>query len=305
MQAKSSSLLRRGGGNSRRTVRTLNPAFVYDYTLRCAIRACIEQTNKQKGALKEPKDNKASNRHSVHLSGVSDVFGNIADKFVGDESNGSKDRLTKPVVVGLMRRLEDIKDGKDVSKQEYHDRRFISVVRQVRDEVKQHRYRPSGSINDLVITFLRTSEAELKKSDPNPAVWFKDLDRYVIRFTEILLLTLKEDAPGSASAELIDTLTKSILPPKSKQQQQQDQRNSAGANNSSTDILDVIENYPMVKTVQNLFQIENTIHRQKIRDLQPICTESVKYLKHSSIDTQQAYTSFFHIELLLGYQKLY
>ena len=266
----SSTLRRRGGNNSRRTVRTLNPAFVYDYTLRCAIRACLENHKKQQKGIKEPKE-KVSNRHSVHLGGVSDVFGNIADKFGGED--GTKDRLTKPIVVGLMRRLEDIKDGKDVSKQEYLDRRFVSVVRQVRDEVKQHRYRPSGSINDLLITFLRTSEAELKKSDPNPAVWFKDLDRYVIRFTEILLLVLKEDAPQAASAELIDTLNKSILPPKSKQQQQQEQRNTT---NNSTDILDIIENYPMVKTVQNLFQIENSIHRQKIRDLQAICTESVK-----------------------------
>ncbi|KAI9334636.1 hypothetical protein BD770DRAFT_416074 [Pilaira anomala] len=276
MQMKSSSTLRRGIGNSRRTVRTLNPAFVYDYTLRCAIRACLEEENKQKGGLKEPKE-KVSNRHSVHLSGVSDVFGNLADKFVGEDNSSGKDKLTKSIVVPLLHRLDNIKDGKDVSKQEYLDRRFISVVKQVRDEVKKHRYHPSGSINDLLIVFLKTSEAELK-TDPNPAVWFKDLDRYVVRFTEILLLTLKEDAPNAASPELMETLRKSILPTKSKQQQQQEQRNNANTNNNSTDIIDIIENYPMVKTVQNLFQIENSIHRQKIRDLQAICTESNFFL---------------------------
>lgn len=281
MQVKSSSTLRRGIGNSRRTVRTLNPAFVYDYTLRCAIRACLEEENKQKGGLKEPKE-KVSNRHSVHLSGVSDVFGNLADKFVGEDNSSGKDKLTKSIVVPLLHRLDNIKDGKDASKQEYLDRRFISVVKQVRDEVKKHRYHPSGSINDLLIVFLKTSEAELK-TDPNPAVWFKDLDRYVVRFTEILLLTLKEDAPNAASPELMETLRKSILPTKSKQQQQQEQRNNANTNNNSTDIIDIIENYPMVKTVQNLFQIENSIHRQKIRDLQAICTESVMY------------TLFFHL----------
>ncbi|CAO0801326.1 unnamed protein product [Mucor circinelloides] len=273
MQAKSSTL-RRTLGNSRRNVRTLNPAFVYDYTLRCAIHACLEEHSKQK-LQPTNKEQKTSNRHSVHLSGVSDVFGNIADKFGSEEPN--KDKLTKPVVVGLLRRLDDIKDGKDVSKPEYLDRRFISIVRQVRDVVKQHRFRPQGSINDLVITFLRTSETELKKSDPNPAVWFKDLDRYVVLFTEVLLLTLKEDAPNSASQELIDTLRKSILPPKSKQQQQQEQRNSNPVTNNA-DILDIIENFPMVKTVQNLFQIENSIHRQKIRDLKAICTESNFFL---------------------------
>ncbi|KAI9485405.1 MAG: hypothetical protein EXX96DRAFT_513980 [Benjaminiella poitrasii] len=291
MQAKNSSTLRRGGNSSRRAIRTLNPAYVYDYTLRCAIHACLEHQNKQKLAVNSRENRSSgshssstsSHRHSVHLSGVSDVFGNIADKFVSDESNASKDKLTKPVVVGLMRRLDDIKDGRDVSKTEYLDRRFISIVKQVRDIVKQHRYRPQGSINDLLVTFLRTSEAELKKSDPNPAVWFKDLDRYVVLFTEVLLLTLKEDAPNSASAELILTLNKSILPPKSKKQQLQEQRSSSNnssnnTNTSSTDILDIIENFPMVKTVQNLFQIENSIHRQKIRDLQSICTESNFFL---------------------------
>lgn len=279
MQSKSThSTLRRGGNSSKRTVRTLNPAFVYDYTLRCAIHACLEDTSKQKLGPNN-KEQKQNNRHSVHLSGVSDVFGNIADKITGDE-NVSKDKLTKPVVVGLMRRLDDIKDGKEISKPEYLDRRFISIVRQVRDVVKQHRYRPQGSINDLVITFLRTSETELKKTDPNPAVWFKDLDKYVVLFTEVLLLVLKEDAPNSASPELIDTLRKSILPKQQQKKQQAVSRNSS-VNNSdttSTDILDIIENFPMVKTVQNLFQIENSIHRQKIRELHPVCTEAVRLM---------------------------
>ncbi|KAG1151513.1 hypothetical protein G6F37_002376 [Rhizopus arrhizus] len=272
MQVKSSSTLRRGGGSSKRTVRTLNPALVYDYTLRCAIRACLEQNNKNP---KEAKKDSSSNRHSVHLSGVTDVFGNLADKITGDEGSEKSNKMTKPVVVGLMRRLEDIKDGKDVSKQEYVDRRFVSVIRQMKDEVKQHRYRPQGSINDLVVTFLKLSEAELKKSDPNPAVWFKDLDRYVIRFTEILLLVLKEDAPSAASSEYIESLQKSILP-KSKKQPSSEQRNSSSSNNSNstTDTLDSVENFPMVKTVQTLFQIDNSVHRQKIRDLLPICTES-------------------------------
>ncbi|CAO3668707.1 unnamed protein product [Rhizopus microsporus] len=100
---------------------------------------------------------------------MSDVFENLADKIVGDEGGEKSNKLTNPVVVGFMRRLDDIKDGKDVSK-------FISVVRHMRDEVKQYRFRPQGSINDLVVTFLKLSEAELKKIDPNPAIWFKDLD---------------------------------------------------------------------------------------------------------------------------------
>ncbi|KAG1471384.1 hypothetical protein G6F56_002153 [Rhizopus delemar] len=261
MQVKSSSTLRRGGGSSKRNQRAFNPAHVYDYSLRCAIRACLEQTK-----VKETKREHSLHRHSVHINNMTDRLGNLADRIVGDE-NEKSNKLTKPVVVGLMRRLEEIKDGKDVSKPEYVDRRFISVIRHVRDTVKQHRYRPQGSINDLVVTFLKTSEAELKKSDPNPAVWFKDLDRYVVRFTEILLIVLREDAPNAASSEYIDSLQKSILP---KQTKPAEHRKS----HLAVDPLDVVENFPMVKTVQNLFQIESSVHRQKIRDLLPVCTES-------------------------------
>lgn len=263
MQVKSSSTLRRGGGSSKRNQRAFNPAHVYDYSLRCAIRACLEQTK-----VKETKREHSLHRHSVHINNMTDRLGNLADRIVGDE-NEKSNKLTKPVVVGLMRRLEEIKDGKDVSKPEYVDRRFISVIRHVRDTVKQHRYRPQGSINDLVVTFLKTSEAELKKSDPNPAVWFKDLDRYVVRFTEILLIVLREDAPNAASSEYIDSLQKSILP---KQTKPAEHRKS----HLAVDPLDVVENFPMVKTVQNLFQIESSVHRQKIRDLLPVCTESVR-----------------------------
>ncbi|KAG1229723.1 hypothetical protein G6F67_006942 [Rhizopus microsporus] len=194
---------------------TLNPALVYDYTLRCAIRACLEQNSK--ASLKEPKKDTSSNRYSVHLSGMSDVFENLADKIVGDEGGEKSNKLTNPVVVGFMRRLDDIKDGKDVSKSEYIDRRFISVVRHMRDEVKQYRFRPQGSINDLVVTFLKL---------------------------KILLLVLREDAPSAASSEYIESLQRSILP-KPKQQSTTEQRNSSSSGNSTTDTLDMVEDFPM------------------------------------------------------------
>ncbi|KAI8367396.1 hypothetical protein EDC96DRAFT_461821 [Choanephora cucurbitarum] len=279
MYSPTSPTLRRVGGSSRRTPRPLNPALVYDYTLRCAIHACLEQHNKQQKSAQLQPPTSRLNRHSVHLGGVSDVLGNLADKLTGDEATASKDKLTKPVVVGLLRRLDDIKEGKDISKPEYRDRRFLLIVKQVRDAVKKHRFRPQGSINDLVVTFLRISETEVKKMDPNPAVWFKELDRYVVLFTEVLLHVLTEDAPQSASPELIETLSKSIVPPKSRRQQQQDHRKSMMMMNSSTvDIIDVIEQFPMVQTVKSLFQIEDSIHRQKIRELHSICTESNFFL---------------------------
>ncbi|KAG1257362.1 hypothetical protein G6F68_009340 [Rhizopus microsporus] len=148
---------------------------------------------------------------------MSDVFENLADKIVGDEGGEKSNKLTNPVVVGFMRRLDDIKDGKDVSKSEYIDRRFISVVRHMRDEVKQYRFRPQGSINDLVVTFLKL---------------------------KILLLVLREDAPSAASSEYIESLQRSILP-KPKQQSTTEQRNSSSSGNSTTDTLDMVEDFPM------------------------------------------------------------
>ena len=98
----------------------------------------------------------------------------------------------------------------------------------------------------------------------------------MVRFTEILLLVLREDAPSAASSEYIESLQRSILP-KPKQQSTTEQRNSSSSGNSTTDTLDMVEDFPMVKTVQNLFQIESSVHRQKIRDLLPVCTEAVRY----------------------------
>jgi hypothetical protein len=242
-----------------------NPGAVYDFALRCAIRACLEQTTNEQAQLNVASARKESHRHSVHLSNMGEKLGNLADKITTLDLKNDK-KITRPFAQGLMKRLDNIRHGKDTSKSEYSDKRFQIIAKVVRDHVKQ--YRSTGeSVNDIVIFFLRTSEAELKKMDPNPAVWFKDLDRYVARFAELLLIVLKEDAPQSATPELIESLNRSIMPSK----QAQPKKKQVYDN-----LLDTLENFPMVQTVQQLFHISLQDHRQKLRELQHVCTEAVR-----------------------------
>ncbi|KAG0163815.1 hypothetical protein DFQ28_011189 [Apophysomyces sp. BC1034] len=261
MEIKSSSTLRRGGG--RRTTRSVNPMAAYDCALRCAIRAYIEQNGNQP-AVKEKKE-----RQSVHI-GVGDVFGSLTEKF-GEESK--PDKLTKEIVRGLLRRLEDINKGKDTSKAEFQDKRFIAVVGQAKKVLQQHRYKPTGTVNDLVIIFLKASEVELKKSNPNPAVWYAELNNYIARFAELVMLTVQEDAPSSATPELLEKLNGFIHPSKPGRRNS-DKAASPSASPSPSGSIDALENFGMCKTVQNLFRVEDSEHRRKLRELQPICTES-------------------------------
>ncbi|KAI8333569.1 hypothetical protein BC941DRAFT_433809 [Chlamydoabsidia padenii] len=273
---KHGSTMGRGSGvSTRRSQRPINTMSVYDYSLRCAIRACLEQTSNQRPSLLSSNNRSSErDRRSVHL-GVSDMLGSLSDRF-GDESK--PDKLTREVVRALLRRLDDIKKGKDTSRMEYREQRFLTVVTQVQKSVQQHRYRPSGTINDLVIVFLKTSETEFKKENPNPATWRDDLTRYVARFADIVKQTVQEDAPSSSSPELIDKLNGFIGSgrPSTKTRQLSDKRNPSSPTQPSLAYgsVESFENFPMVKTVQALFQVNPLEHRRKLRELQTVCTQS-------------------------------
>ncbi|KAI9005425.1 hypothetical protein CLU79DRAFT_841103 [Phycomyces nitens] len=270
MEIKSTSTLRRGGGGAKRATRTLNPSNVYDYALRCAIRACLEQSGPQP-TVKEPK----KERQSVHI-GVGDVFGSITDKF-GEESK--PDKLTKEIVRGLMRRVDDISNAKDTSKTEYQDKRFLTVIGQFQKVLQQHRYKPTGTVNDLVIIFLKTSEVELKRANPNPAIWYEELNRYIAIFAELVIQTVQEDVPSAATPELMEKLNGFVGPAKSgRRAPEKKQPSGAPSSPLPSGSVEALENFPMVKTVQNLFQMDDAEHRKKLRELQPICTESALLL---------------------------
>ncbi|KAI9305848.1 hypothetical protein BJ944DRAFT_282170 [Cunninghamella echinulata] len=254
MEGGNSSVRYNGLDNSRRSP---NVKLVYDYALRCAIRACLEQSSNTRPALLTTNSRSEKDRRSVHL-GVSEMLGNLSERF-SEESK--PDKLTREVVRALLKRLDDIKKGKDTSVPEYKSPRFLSVIAQ--------RYRPSGTINDLT---------EFKKENPNMVAWSEDLNLYVSRFAEIVKRTVIEDAPSSSSPELIDKLNGFILSNRPTTRQTSEKRNQLSSSSSFTSAaygsVESFESFPMVKTVQALFQVDPIEHRKKLRELQPICTQS-------------------------------
>ncbi|RCH79596.1 hypothetical protein CU098_006926, partial [Rhizopus stolonifer] len=211
--------IKRGGMTSskRTSSRPINPDIVYDYALRCAIRAYLEQTDKKfdnndvspSSSLSKKKEDRTSSRqHS--LTSLTDKFSD------GDKKN---DKLNREIVKGLARRLEDVYKGKDTSFPEYSDERFRTASKQVKKHLEGQRYRPTSSIIDTVIMFLKTSEAELKADQPNPAVWYEDLNQFVTGFVELVIKTIQEDSPSSATPELMKSLAGFCVTPNKRHSQ--------------------------------------------------------------------------------------
>jgi hypothetical protein len=271
MELHGGSTLRRGGGGGRsKASKTINPLAVYDYALRCAILASLEE-NRQSQQAADAQKSRQEKHNSVHLG---DVLGSITEKFADDSK---PDKLTKEIVRGLLKRVDDIIKGRDTSRQEYHDPKFITSLTLFQRPLQLQKSRPLGTIHDLVIIFLKTSEVELKKEDPNPAVWGEQLTQHIACFTELLKKTIQEDAPSSASPELLQTLQTFSGGPKSTRSNSGNKRSTIinSPNPGSGNGIEALENAPMVRTVQHLFQVNEKDHRKKLRELQPICTESV------------------------------
>ncbi|GAB5586840.1 hypothetical protein Unana1_01740 [Umbelopsis nana] len=270
MELHGGSTLRRGGGGGRsKAAKTINPLAVYDYALRCAILASLEETRQSQQAADAQKS-RHDRHNSVHLG---DVLGTISDKFSEDSK---PDKLTKEIIRGLLKRIDDIIKGRDHTRHEYHDPKFITSLTLFQRPLQLQKSRPSGTINDLVIIFLKTSEVELKKESPNPAVWGEQLNQHIACFADLLRKTIQEDAPSSASPELIQALQRYSGGPKSTRSNSGNKRSTLvnSPTPGSTNGIEALENAPMVQTVQHLFQVNEKDHRKKLRELQPICTES-------------------------------
>lgn len=282
MEVKKGSTLRRGGAGGRRSGRTINKMAVYEFALKCAIRAFHEQLKPQEtidgvSLSQQQGDNKKDRRSSTHLgmSGMGDMLGSMIDGATATINNEKKtDKLSKEMVRGLHKRFEEIQLGENTSKPEYLDLRFLAVIKQFQKVLGQHRYKPSGTVNDLVIQFLKISEAELKKNNPNPAIWYNDLNKYMARFAELALITIDEDAPNLATPETIDKLNGFLGPSssnKGKKDHQQQQRSNAETSNN----FEALEKYPMIQTIRAVFEVDDLEHRKMLRELEPLCTESV------------------------------
>ncbi|KAI9243823.1 hypothetical protein BDA99DRAFT_529801 [Phascolomyces articulosus] len=274
MEGKSGSRLRRSGRSKNRTA---NPMAVYDYALRCAIRAYLEQQTGSNGlATKKAAGGGGGNndnRHSIHM-GVSGVLGSITDKFGDDEKKS--DKMTREIVRSLLKRLEEVKKAKDLSRMDREEKIFLAILSQFQSKLQQQRYRPQGTLNDLVITFLKTAEAELRKSDPNPAIWYEELNRHMARFAEIVKQTVLEDAPSSATPELMEKLDSFITPNAKRRQSDRRQPTPASPNSPqpADGSVEALERFPMIIMIQNMFQVSDTDHRRKLQELQKICTDS-------------------------------
>lgn len=279
IKSTKASTIRRGGikNSKRSSSRQINPAIVYDFALRCAIRANLEQQENKSipsgisptTSLKKKKEE----RHSLHHS-----FSSLTDIFSDTKQT---DKLTREIVKGLIRRLEDVYKERDTSKVEYIDIRFRAVCKLVKKSLSEHRYRPTGTINDTVILFLKSSESQLKNDPDKPALWYDDLQKFITRYVEIVIQTIQQDAPSAATPELLEKLSVFCTPPNSQKGSAvvTDKRSSSSSSTTTatavTSELDSIINFPMVVFIKELFGMDDDEHRKKLLELVPICIESV------------------------------
>ncbi|ORX59569.1 hypothetical protein DM01DRAFT_1282559 [Hesseltinella vesiculosa] len=196
------------------------------------------------------------------------MIGSLSDRFTDDGKK--QDRLTREVVRALLRRLDDIKKGKDISKPEYDEPIFLATVAQMQKNVLVYRFRPSGTINDLVVMYAGVAKTECQKASTKS--WSDDLNRYLPLFANIVKLTVVDDCPSSASPDLIDRLHGYMgLGRPSRQPSVQSTTPSTSLAYGS---VESFENFTMVKTVRQLFQVDPVDLRKKLRELQPICTQA-------------------------------
>ncbi|KAF1804198.1 hypothetical protein V8B55DRAFT_1512014 [Mucor lusitanicus] len=270
--------------SSRKSVgRAVNPNIVYEYALRCAIRAHMEQTDKKQDSTSSAMTSHHSSgsvskkKEERHLS-LHHSFSSLNDKF-SNEDNKKSGKLTREIVKSLSKRLEDVYKERDVSQPEFMDQRFRTVAKAVKKGLQEHRYRPSGTVNDIVVSFLKTSEAELRMNQPNPALWYDDLNRFLARFVDMVIQTLQKDAPSSATPELIDSLSAFCTPTQKTTLPEKRSSNSSNASSLSTSSTAVnqdnsILEFPMIMTIKHLFHMSDKEHQQKVMELASVCTES-------------------------------
>ncbi|CEI94278.1 hypothetical protein RMCBS344292_08492 [Rhizopus microsporus] len=127
----SHSTIRRGTAtnNKRASNRSISPALVYDYALRCAFIVWFEQ-RKVRG----------KKRHSFYMALV---------------EAGRKDRLQPEVIRSLNHKLEAIYAERDISKPEYLNTAFRAVCKSFKDKLSESRCK---SINDLADMLMHTCD---------------------------------------------------------------------------------------------------------------------------------------------------
>ncbi|KAI7861970.1 hypothetical protein BDF14DRAFT_1737371 [Spinellus fusiger] len=245
--------------------KSISPVIVYDFALRCALRACMEQTHQRSDLRKDRSD-----RYSLHL-GLGDRLSHWSEKFSDDTK---PDKLTREIVQSLLRRLDDIKKGRDVSQPEYHDPRFVASVTHLRRSLQLYRYRPSGSINDLVAQFLKIAEGEVKRANTMTPASYDELDRFTKKFVGVLILALSEDTSSTTTTESVEKLRAwMFVQPSGQHSDIRSPVLSKSGNPPVYGSLEAFETNSMVKTVQHLFQVSEVEHNKRVKELHGLCTE--------------------------------
>ncbi|RUS24529.1 hypothetical protein BC938DRAFT_473438 [Jimgerdemannia flammicorona] len=266
-QLGGSSTLRRnvrgpGGHNA------IEQSAVYEYALRCAILAASEDA--RNAAAAEAISQRQKEKQEKHAT-INDVIGSLTDLF-GDD--GKPNKLTKEVCKGLNKRIDDIIKRRDTSNPAYQDQHLINALTQFQTPLMQsQKSKPTGTINDLLLIFIKTSEHELRRAYPPPQTTGDRLNAHLAVFAGLLKETIIHDAPQSASAELVRALEGFTLSsPKTARSDPGPSQRRANAQTGPT----FFENTPLVKTVKDLFQVPQEQHREMVRRLQNVCTEQVR-----------------------------
>ncbi|KAI8973443.1 hypothetical protein BDF20DRAFT_960679 [Mycotypha africana] len=284
--------------SKRFSFRAVSSHIIYDYALRCAIRAYLEQTGERPETPSSLSTHLSiTKKKDEHRFSQIYNFPNLADKLSSSSSSSVDDskkngKLTQDLVKGILKRLEDIykaPESNGTAENDALEKKFRTVCKMTKKHLQQEKkLHRTGTINDVVVQFLKISEAELKVLHPNnPAIWYDDLNTFLSRFVDLVIQTLQYDAPSSATPEVLDKLSAFCTPstthsPKWKSSSVDHSRGSSTYNHQTSSAgdscasavltVDSLLNYPMIKLIQQLFKINQEEHRQKLKELIPICT---------------------------------
>lgn len=251
--------------------------MVYDYALRCAIRAWLEQTDTLVPPTPQPIKRSNSSRKLERTLSASHHYFSISN-FFWDESSDKKNKFTREMVKVFSKRLEDIYKARNFEKPEYGELVFQTGCKKIRSMLKEHPYRPTATMKDVLDLFFKTCQESLKNDDNTKSQVDDYLRRYISQFSALVTETIENDAPSFGNPEMMEMLRQFTSCSPVQLKSLSSKSDTLTVNSSVPPVKEVpeeLKNFPMVKTLQRLFQIDEAEHHQKLSDLMQICTESV------------------------------
>lgn len=260
---------RGGGGQS-----SIEVIAVYEYALRCAILAASEDARNaaaaEAQALKEKEQPKQHN-----AIGLDNIVGAFTDLFADDNK---PNKLSKELCRGLSKRIEEVTKRRDTSNPSYQDPQLLAALTQFQAPLNMQKTKSTGTINDLLLIFIKTSQHELLRAYPPPQPTGDKLNTHLAAFAGLLKETIIHDAPHFASPDIVRALEgfAAFQPKAARNDSGVSNRRPNTGSNPASGPTSFFENTPLVKRVQELFQIPQQQHTDTVWRLQPICTEQVR-----------------------------